>query len=279
MKQINDILNTPLIFKKKKTNFISKPLQYINNDTGKTRHYPPGAQEWLNSIYTYNKNLVKTLPLIDKNLMSLLKSYFNMAVGHKRLNVKHKVNRFRRLSPKKVFVGKGDFKHTNSKVIITINLFNTEKRSLMREIKKQFKYLYLPTDPLLLGLYRDPKDKSGRILISHNRVYTLKEFMETPRDLGVELLSYPFSVTKHILTYREVYLLTMQSLVLKVTKRLAVFNRYYDDLTTLVVNNFLSNREKLLIFSYSLVQNISKLSSLGNLDMFAKYNDNKELAK
>ena len=39
------MLTTPLIFNKKKTHIVSKPLQYINNDTGKTRHYPPGAQE------------------------------------------------------------------------------------------------------------------------------------------------------------------------------------------------------------------------------------------
>jgi hypothetical protein len=103
--------------------------------------------------------------------------------------------------------------------------------------------------------------------------------METPRDLTVMPVSYPFNVTKQIFTYREIYLLTMQSLVLKVTKRLAVFNRYYDDLTTLVVNNFLSKKDKLLIFSYNLIQNIPKLASMGLLDKFAKYDDNKELAK
>ena len=37
--------NTPLIFNKKRNKLIFKPLQYISNDTGLMRHYPPGAQE------------------------------------------------------------------------------------------------------------------------------------------------------------------------------------------------------------------------------------------
>ena len=35
---------TPGIFSKKKSQKDIKPLKYITNDTGKTRHYPPGAQ-------------------------------------------------------------------------------------------------------------------------------------------------------------------------------------------------------------------------------------------
>lgn len=35
----------PIIFQKKKTLNNIKPLKLVANDTGKTRHYPPGAQE------------------------------------------------------------------------------------------------------------------------------------------------------------------------------------------------------------------------------------------
>jgi hypothetical protein len=37
--------NTPEIFNKKINKVNNKPLEYITNDTGKTRHYPPAAQE------------------------------------------------------------------------------------------------------------------------------------------------------------------------------------------------------------------------------------------
>jgi hypothetical protein len=37
--------NTPLLLKKKTKNIIIKPLTYIRNDTGKSRHFTPAAQE------------------------------------------------------------------------------------------------------------------------------------------------------------------------------------------------------------------------------------------
>ena len=37
--------DTPEIFNKKRNKVLNKPLEYITNDTGKTRHYPPAAQE------------------------------------------------------------------------------------------------------------------------------------------------------------------------------------------------------------------------------------------
>lgn len=69
---------SPLVFEKKKSKSIIKTLKYIDSDTGKTRHYPAGAQEWYNSVYTYNKNYLKTLPALDKTLSILLKNYCNM---------------------------------------------------------------------------------------------------------------------------------------------------------------------------------------------------------
>jgi hypothetical protein len=95
--------------------------------------------------------MIKTLPVLDKNLMYLLKSYFNMGISHKLLKIKRRVNRFRRLSPRKVFVGKGDFKHTNTKVIITLYHYNTEKMYLIRKIKKHFKLLFLARAPIMIG--------------------------------------------------------------------------------------------------------------------------------
>src|SRR5438045_4611928 len=117
-----------ILFNKKSKVIISKPLTYIESDTGKTRHFTPAAQEWYNSIYTYNANYVKNLPVADKNLMVLLKSYFNAQLNKEYLKTKIKPlqTRFKRLSTKRTFVGKGHLKHTNDKVIITFFVYNTE---------------------------------------------------------------------------------------------------------------------------------------------------------
>jgi hypothetical protein len=37
--------NTPLLLKKKYKNIVIQPLTYIHNDTGKSRHFTPAAQE------------------------------------------------------------------------------------------------------------------------------------------------------------------------------------------------------------------------------------------
>jgi hypothetical protein len=103
-----------------------------------TRHFPPTNIEWSNSIYTYNKNSLRYLPFVDKMLITLIKSYFNL------FNIKHdhkisslnKSIKFRRLSINKIFVSKVELKHTSSKIIITIYIYNRHKKYLLNKIKK-----------------------------------------------------------------------------------------------------------------------------------------------
>jgi hypothetical protein len=174
--------NTPLLLKKKSKNIVIKPLTYIQSDTGKTRHYTPAAQEWYNSIYTYNKNSIKTLSIADKNLMDLLKSYFNSKMKHKIINTKRKNKEkpmlpiLRRLSGKRVFIGKGDLKHTSARVIITFYVYNTESMFLARKFM-QFKFGLGHFIANKLKLKKtETKDSEGNIKISYNRLFNLKEY-------------------------------------------------------------------------------------------------------
>jgi Mitochondrial ribosomal protein (VAR1) len=262
------INNTPIIFNKKKNKLLFKSLQYISNDTGLTRHYPPGAQEWYNSIYTYNKNSIKTLPIIDNNLMKLLKSYYNMGVSSKALKIKHRVNRLRRLSPRKIFVGKGELKHTNSKVIITLYLYNTEKMYLLRELKKQYKLLFLARAPIII---RYSPDREGKWVVSYNRPYTLEEFLNTPTESIKRYGKYPLKYANNILTYREIYFSSLASSINKLTIKLGSIIEYYEYLTTLVGKKLISNKEKLSLFAYKIPNII-----VGN---YPQFNDNFQLAK
>ena len=159
-------ITTPLVFEKKKSKSVIKTLKYINSDTGKTRYYPAASQEWYNSIYTFNKNYAKSLPALDKTLATLLQNYCNMwprdrkqkideTIFQKLMNSTWKnfrgrdkyslrkkntikaiklYNKKKRLSPKKVFVGKGDLKHTSDKVIVTLFTYNIQKRHLLRKM-------------------------------------------------------------------------------------------------------------------------------------------------
>lgn len=167
--------NTPILFNKKTKKLVLKPLKHIYSDTGKTRHYTPAAQEWYNSIYSYNNNYTKTLPTADKNLMKLLKSYFNFNLKlNKFYMIKQLATRFKRLSAKKIFVGRGDLKHTNDKVIITFFVYNTEKMSLLNHFRKVYTMLYSPVKRLIRSINRD---RDGKEIITYNRPFTLKEYL------------------------------------------------------------------------------------------------------
>lgn len=166
--------NKPAIFNKKSNIVVSKPLTYIVSDTGKTRHFTPAAQEWYNSVYTYDSNYIKSLPIADKNLMNLLKSYFNIHLSKKLLKMKTKPmqRRFKRLSTKKTFVGKGHLKHTSNKVIITFFVYNTEGMFLSRALQAMYIAAISPKKPLKCRITWEDNDYIKK---TYNRFFTINE--------------------------------------------------------------------------------------------------------
>jgi len=234
LKRYNIENNTPLLLKKKSKNKIIKPLTYIRSDTGKMRHFTPAAQEWFNSIYAYNKNSIKSLSIADKNLMYLLKSYFNSKKKHKILNIKRKnkekplLPRLRRISAKRVFIGKGDLKHTSTKVIITFYVYNTESMFLARKLMQLRFGLFLIEKKIKLKK-TVTKDSEGNIKITYNRLFSFKEYL---------------NLRKHY----EWYISDMISLINKQTSKLNAINKYYKILKSLVWEKLLTNDQIYLMF-------------------------------
>ena len=101
------------------------------NETGKTRHYPPSNKEWFNSIYAYNKNTPKLLPLADKVILKLIKSYFNLYSRYLEKKTKSPRLRLRikRLSTNRLLVSRAELKHTSDKVVVTIYVYNRQMQS------------------------------------------------------------------------------------------------------------------------------------------------------
>ena len=133
-----------IFFKKVKTLNNKKNLKINNNkNKGYFRQFPPANIEWSNSVYAYNKNYIKYLPTFDKMVVNIIKSYFGL------YNVKNKIRKFRprririrlkRLSTNRIFVSKAEIKHTNTKAIITLYIYNAEKRYLLNKLNK-LKYI------------------------------------------------------------------------------------------------------------------------------------------
>lgn len=99
------------------------------------KHFPPAIKEWNNSIFTYNPNLTVSLTVIDKMVIKIIKSYFNLYV-HKGISQNPKKNNKLRVINKAYF-SKLTVKHTNSKVTITVYLYAT----LYKELYFQYKHL------------------------------------------------------------------------------------------------------------------------------------------
>ena len=143
------------IFLKKKNNkYKLIPFFLESNSIGETRYSPPASKEWKNSVYFYNSNNMKNLPVYDINVYTLIKSYFNLYFNKKVLKykilkghnyliknilmkklLKSSFFSIRRLSYNKIFVSKPEIKHTNSNAIITIYTYNRERKSLLKKIK------------------------------------------------------------------------------------------------------------------------------------------------
>ena len=136
----------PLIFTKKINNkykFI--PLNVATNTHGPIRHFPPAIKEWSNSIYVFNSNSANNLSIADKNLIKLIKSYFNLYFNGILFKSKRIATRFRRLAVNKIFISKAELKHYSSKIIIILYVYNEEKRILINKIKRLEAILFPPT--------------------------------------------------------------------------------------------------------------------------------------
>jgi len=135
--------------------------------------------------------------------------------------------RFKRLSTKRTFVGKGHLKHTNNKVIITFFIYNTEGMflsSLFRamKIKLLFPKKYLK--------YRITWERNGDITKTYNRWFTLLEYLYQREHKG---WYYSYIV----------------SLIDGFTSRLGRINEYFSKITDLASKEVITSDDKLIIFS------------------------------
>ena len=226
-KKIKPLKYLPSILDKKIKHIPYVGLTTEKNDTGKTKHYTPASQEWVNSIYAYNKNYNKLLSTAHLNIMKILKSYFNLFIRNRVIKIKRRITRFKRFSAKKIFVGKGELKHTSDKVIITFYVYNTEKKFLFAKIKKLIKSLYYPKYRIKNFIV---SDKKGNSVLSYNRAFTLNEFLIWPNQY-------------------KLYLFSITNLVNKLTLYLGIIFEYYNILTMLVETKVLSEKEKFFLFN------------------------------
>ena len=171
------------------------PKKGFNSKIGQTRHYPPATQEWFNSIYLYNKNHIKPIPVVDNIVNNILKSYFNLSplVSKEILKSEAKPSRSKstgirswRLSSNKIFVSRAEMKHTNNKVIITIYTFNKPKNNFISKI------LNLNTDVMLILKKKNSLSllyKQLKLKINLLSIKNLKDFLNKKQQRKINFIA------------------------------------------------------------------------------------------
>jgi hypothetical protein len=109
-----------------------------------TKHFPSPTRYSRNSVYTYNKNGVNTLPVTDDKAKNVIRSYFGLFNDNLENKTRRKQykSRFRKTSQNKIFMSGLELKHTNNKVVININIFNRQKNNYNLAISKLKTFIF-----------------------------------------------------------------------------------------------------------------------------------------
>ena len=87
-------------------------------------------------MYSYNKSYTKSLVVLDTLTKNIFISYFNKLVSKIKVFFKRRRTNKIRYSANKIFVSDPEFKHNNSNLIIIIRIYNKQKLSIEKNIRK-----------------------------------------------------------------------------------------------------------------------------------------------
>ena len=132
------------IFKNKQNSFNDKPLstnyiieknQKIQSNSERDEYnniifYTSSNKEWFSSVYSYNKSYIKSLISNDAVLNKLLRSYCNMLQDKIKILFKRRRDNKIRYSANKIYASRVELKHTNTKLFITLHIYNKQKLSI-----------------------------------------------------------------------------------------------------------------------------------------------------
>jgi Mitochondrial ribosomal protein (VAR1) len=154
----------------RKTN-INKPFNFENTDS--LKHFPSSTRYWDSSIFMYNNNTLSLIPNISRLAIKFIRNYFYLYNKNIEQKIRRKkiYNRRRKLSINRIFLSKGEFKHTNNKVIITLYIYNKQKNNYLLKLKKRYINKFLIN---ILSFKKNNIIKSRKNILS-NKLILLKK--------------------------------------------------------------------------------------------------------
>ena len=234
------------------------PFKVKRSDVGNTRYFPPVSREWKNSIYVFNSSNLKNFPVYDININSLIKNFFNLQFNNKFLFKKYIPYRLRSSSLNKIFASKAEIKHTNSKAILTVYVYNREKVSLLKKIKILNKSFY---NKVKLLIYKNKKIFGLYNAEDYNLIYNKSIKALLYRNLKL-LRKYKLRLSLNKYKFEEKLLYKLKNFIIKYYNKKVEFNIvnvksviFHTDFFTKILTSKLLNRKANILVAMDTIIN------------------------
>ncbi len=244
IKNNKDKTNSIILAKKLNNEHKVIPLNTIDNTFKETKHFPPAVREWYNSLYTH-KNTLTNSSILNRDLYTLIKGYFYMHYTRKILKIKNKSIRLKRLSLKRIFISKMELKHTSTKIVITMYVYNEEKRILLKKLSKLLKLLFFVNK------------RKSKINVSNRSIYNLLGLINKWEN-HISLMIY-------LNLIRNIFILRLKKMQdnLLCTYDTNYYNKYKDN-----INKYIHN----LLHNLYLLNNVI-ITCKSNKELYDRYNN------
>lgn len=281
--------NSHILLKNLKDNYKVIPFNVTRNELGNIKYLPPVSKEWKNSIYVFNPNNLKNLPVYDININNIIKGYFSLYFNYKFINNQYQPRRLLRLSLNKIFVSKAELKHTNSKIKVTISTYNREKLSLQKKLTLLHKNFYNRIfswlhqmkykKNFLIGPLKSEdeysyisKAEQKDICIPNSGEYYLKLTKEILyKELAV-LRKYKLRLNLNKYKFEEEFLYKLSGLLSKIYNKRIEFNIinlksivFHSDIFTKILGLKIKNRRANVLRMMSIVLNKAVLPNVNRI--------------
>ena len=206
-----------IIFNKYFNKNKSSTTNIQNSYVGNHRYFPPVSKEWKDSVYAFNKNNVKNLPIYDLKINEIIKNYFNLYFKPNFILNKVIAYKYKYLSLNKIYVSKAEIKHTNNKAILTVYVYNREKISLLKNIKKIKRSFY---KKIAILINKNSKIMGGFVSSDlYNKIikYLLKKEL-------ILLRKYKLRLNLNLYKFEEKLLFKLKNLIIKFYNKKVEFN-------------------------------------------------------
>ena len=283
----NTKINLNLFNSNLNNKFNSIPFSRSENDLGDIKYLPPVSKEWKNTVYYYNNNNMKNLPIYNINANKIIKSYFNLHfTSHKFIDSIFRGRKKRRNFLRRIYTSKLETKHTNSNIIITLYTMNIAKHFMKHRHKHITVYLYKYIGAIWKKRLKN-KIKSLNFFMKYNKQnYSLLKADKSNLALAKykcqeknNLFLYKYKMLEKSLMWYNLYLKLYLSKAIKYTyfNKLKLLRRYQlndflnkfkfeRNVFLYKLNNLISN-----IYNNNVDFNIINLKSLTfNTDIFTE---------